>query len=338
MLRINEGRSMSETGVTMDSEWQEQPKNQQAQAPGAQLAAQREAMGLSIDQIADQLKLAPRQVVAIEQGDYASLPNMAVTRGFIRAYAKVVRLDPAPLVAQIEVTPTVAPTVDHGTVRREKISTTFSESRFPSMTESRSKPKRWIAIGAAALVVVAVAAAWQSGIVSTDMFHRSAGTEPAALPSQPGTETTTLPAPSVPLVQPTTPPGTPVAQSTAPVAAPTPAPAATEPPAAAAVTTPAATTPAPAAQPPATAPATPAEAGNTLVLTVNQDSWIEVKRPGAKSLISRLVKAGSTETVEIDRQSTLVVGNPDGVRATLRGQPLDLPKIPNGTISRVPVK
>ena len=101
---------MSETGVTMDSEWQEQPKNQQAQAPGAQLAAQREAMGLSIDQIADQLKLAPRQVVALEQGDFAALPNMAVTRGFIRAYAKVVRLDPAPLVAQIEVTPTVAPT------------------------------------------------------------------------------------------------------------------------------------------------------------------------------------------------------------------------------------
>jgi len=325
---------MSETGVTMDSEWQEQPKNQQAQAPGAQLAAQREAMGLSIDQIADQLKLAPRQVVAIEQGDYASLPNMAVTRGFIRAYAKVVRLDPAPLVAQIEVTPTVAPTVDHGTVRREKISTTFSESRFPSMTEGRSKSKRWIAVGAVALVVVAAAAAWQSGLVSTDMFHRAASTEAAPVPSQPGTETTTLPAPSVPLVQPTTPPGTPVAQSTAPVADAAPVPAATQQPATAAVTTPA---PA-AAQPAAAAPAAPAESGNALVLTVTQDSWIEVKRPGAKSLISRLVKAGSTETVEIDRQSTLVVGNPDGVRATLRGQPLDLPKIPNGTIARVPLK
>jgi cytoskeleton protein RodZ len=325
----------------MDSEWQEQPKNQQAQAPGAQLAAQREAMGLSIDQIADQLKLAPRQVVAIEQGDYASLPNMAVTRGFIRAYAKVVRLDPAPLVAQIEVTPTVAPTVDHGTVRREKISTTFSESRFPSMTESRSKPKRWIAGGAVVLVLVAAAAAWQSGIVSTDMFHRSGGTETAAVPSQPGTETTALPAPNVPLVQPTTPTATtPAAEATPPVTAPAPVPAATEPPATAAATTPApaAVTPATATPAPAATPAAPSATGNALVLTVTQDSWIEVKRPGAKSLISRLVKAGSTETVEIDRQSTLVVGNPDGVRATLRGQPLDLPKIPNGTISRVPVK
>ncbi|MTV55136.1 DUF4115 domain-containing protein, partial [Pseudoduganella buxea] len=92
------------------------------------------------------------------------------------------------------------------------------------------------------------------------------------------------------------------------------------------------------ATPPAATPATPAAGANALVLQVNEDSWIEIRRPGAKPLISRLVKAGSTETFEIDRQSTLVVGKPDAVRATLRGQPLDLPKIPNGTIARVTVK
>ncbi|AXA89871.1 helix-turn-helix domain-containing protein [Massilia sp. YMA4] len=322
----------------MDSERQEQPNNQQAQAPGAQLAAQRQAMGLSIDQIADQLKLAPRQVVAIEQGDYASLPNMAVTRGFIRAYAKVVRLDPAPLVAQIEVTPTVAPTADHGTVRREKISTSFSESRFPSLTESRPKPTRWLVGGAVVLVLAAAAAAWQSGVISTDLFKRSSSAaDPAPVASQPGTATTALPAPHVPLVQPTTPapataeqpvgttPAAPVTE-TAPATTAAPAPVATAP------ATPVVATPAPATA------AAPAAGANALVLTVNQDSWIEVRSPGSKPLISRLVKAGSTETVEIDKQSTLVVGNPDGVRATLRGQPLDLPKLPNRTISRVQVK
>ncbi|WEF33518.1 helix-turn-helix domain-containing protein [Pseudoduganella chitinolytica] len=317
----------------MDSERQEQPNNQQAQAPGAQLAAQREAMGLSIDQIADQLKLAPRQVVAIEQGDYASLPNMAVTRGFIRAYAKVVRLDPAPLVAQIEVTPTVAPTVDHGTVRREKISTSFSESRFPSLTESRSKPTRWLIGGAVVLVLVAAAAAWQSGVIPTDLFSRSSTTTDAAVTApQPGTATTALPAPHVPLVQPTTPAPAAAEQPAVPVAGTEAGPAATatQPPVATAPATPVVTTPAP-----ATAPAAGA---NALVLTVSQDSWIEVRTPGSKPLISRLVKAGSTETVEIDRQATLVVGNPDGVRATLRGQPVDLPKLPNRTISRVTVK
>lgn len=323
----------------MDSERQEQPNNQQAQAPGAQLAAQRQAMGLSIDQIADQLKLAPRQVVAIEQGDYASLPNMAVTRGFIRAYAKVVRLDPAPLVAQIEVTPTVAPTADHGTVRREKISTSFSESRFPSLTESRPKPTRWLIGGAVVLVLAAAAAAWQSGVISTDLFKRSSSAaDTAPVASQPGTATTALPAPHVPLVQPTTP-----APATAeqPAATPPAAPATETAPATAAAQPPVTTAPAApvVASPAAPTPAAPAAASpNALVLTVNQDSWIEVRSPGSKPLISRLVKAGSTETVEIDKQATLVVGNPDGVRATLRGQPVDLPKLPNRTISKVSIK
>ena len=317
----------------MDSEWQEQPKNQNAQAPGAQLAAQRQAMGLTIDQIADQLKLAPRQVVALEQGDFAALPNMAVTRGFVRAYAKVVRLDPAPLVAQIEVAPAVSPSADHGPVRREKISTTFSESRFPSLTARQSKPGRWLAGGAVVLVLAAVAAAWQSGVISPDLFGRSAGTstETSTLPAQPGTATTALPAPTVPLVQPTTPAATspaPVADPATPLVTPPAAPAVAQQPEVAA----------PAATPVTPPAATPAAGANALVLQVNEDSWIEIRRPGAKPLISRLVKAGSTETFEIDRQSTLVVGKPDAVRATLRGQPLDLPKIPNGTIARVTVK
>ena len=58
-------------------------------------------MGWTVEQVADQLKLAVRQVVALEQGDYANLPGPAVVRGFVRAYAKVVKLDAAPLVAEI---------------------------------------------------------------------------------------------------------------------------------------------------------------------------------------------------------------------------------------------
>ena len=83
---------------------QQQPQGNLASA-GAQLKAQREALGWPVEQVADQLKLAPRQVVALEEGDVAALPNLAVVRGFVRAYAKVVRLDAAPLVAMIEVHP-----------------------------------------------------------------------------------------------------------------------------------------------------------------------------------------------------------------------------------------
>ncbi|WP_338765077.1 helix-turn-helix domain-containing protein [Massilia sp. METH4] len=323
------------------------------------LAAQREAMGLSVEQIADQLKLAPRQVVAIEQGDYASLPNMAVTRGFIRAYAKVVRLDPAPLVAQIEVTPAVTAT-DHHPVRREKITTTFSESRFPTLTERHSKPKMWIIGGVVALAVVGVAAAWQAGLLSPAALTKPGTATPAVVgtPAAPGTAATTAPAPATaattpPLLSPNVPlvstPGPATPENTAPlVTTPAPntaaasgaaatAPAATPP---AAVTPPAGTPATAAAVPaPAATPAAPAAQGaNTLTMVFTADSWVEIRRPGASPLISRLVKAGSTESFEIDRQSTLIVGAPDGVRATLRGQPLPLPKVANGTISRVQIK
>src|SRR5471032_1221555 len=146
MLLINVGRLMSETGIPMNSEWAEPPKDQGSSlaTPGAQLAAQREAMGLTVEQIADQLKLAPRQVKALEAGDYAALPNMAVVRGFVRAYAKVVKLDATPLVAMIEV---ISPTSHEAAPPRKEIAATFTESRFPSMTgRSPVRPHGWSAL------------------------------------------------------------------------------------------------------------------------------------------------------------------------------------------------
>ena len=59
-------------------------------SPGAQLAAAREMSGLSITDIARQLKLSPWQVEALESGDYRRLPGAVFVRGFIRNYARVV--------------------------------------------------------------------------------------------------------------------------------------------------------------------------------------------------------------------------------------------------------
>ena len=336
----------------MNSERADQPEKQnqnQSGTPGAQLKAQREAMGLTVDQIADQLKLAPRQVVALEAGDYAALPNMAVTRGFVRAYAKVVKLDAAPLVAMIEVNP--APTHETATpVRREKISATFSESRFPSLTERSSKPAGWLMGAAVVAVVVAVAGAYQAGLLPNVLkavkdeapaaSAPAAGTPALETVAKPGADTAPLISPNVPLVS--VPPAdaapgagagtTAGVNPVVPGAAPAPVA-----PAAPAAATPAA---APVAAP-ATAPAaTPAAATGpaTLVLKFTDDSWVEIRRPGKPSLIARLVKAGSTEQFEINDAALLIVGKPGNVQATLRGQPLALPEVPGGTIARVNIK
>ena len=61
----------------------------------------REAAGLSIDAVAQQLKLAPRQVKALEDDDFAELPGRTFVRGFVRNYARLLRLDPEAVVAAL---------------------------------------------------------------------------------------------------------------------------------------------------------------------------------------------------------------------------------------------
>jgi cytoskeleton protein RodZ len=65
--------------------------------PGPQLAAARAGCGLSVADVARQLKLAPWQVEALETDNYARMPGMVFVRGFIRNYARLVKLDPAGL-------------------------------------------------------------------------------------------------------------------------------------------------------------------------------------------------------------------------------------------------
>ncbi|WP_395400619.1 helix-turn-helix domain-containing protein [Pseudoduganella sp. UC29_106] len=360
----------------MDSEWQEEPKNQRhASSPGAELATARESLGLTVDQIADQLKLAPRQVLAIEQADYDALPNMAVTRGFIRAYAKAVRLDPAPLVAMIEVESTLGHAT--ATVRPTRVTASFNESRFPTLTERQGKPMGAIIGGIAVLALLAAAGAWKAGLISPASFGAknpavtgegatgvtttplnggAPAAQPAAQPAAPAAGQAPLQSPNVPLISvppqpgsaataPATMPGAGInpAAPAGPVAAPgapaapgvAPAPAAAQP----AAPAPAATQPAaaPAAAAPAPAAAAPA-GGGKLVLNVKEDSWVEIRRPGANSLIARLVKAGSTETFDVRPKDLVIVGKPTGVQATLQGAPMELPPIAGGTISRVNIK
>jgi cytoskeleton protein RodZ len=344
--------------------------------PGKTLQTQREAMGWSVEQVADQLKLAPRQVVALEAGDYASLPSPAVTRGFVRVYAKLLRIDAAPLVAMIalDMPPEAQAGAQPGvTAARQQRPATFSETRFPIGGRRNRLPLGWI-IGVVVVAGAAVAA-WKLDLIPNLQRDGAAGDamvldNPAAGVVAPGAAAPGsapnngaqqgLINPSVPLISVPAPAGqdTPPAAApgaTAPGApasgpapapapatsAPTPAPTTATPPAAGAPTA-AATAPvvsnsaATVAAPQAAAPATGA---NTLVLSVREDSWIEVRpSAGGRPLISRLVKAGSTESVEVNGPVNLVVGAPGGVTATLRGANVALPLQAGKTIARVALK
>lgn len=54
---------------------------------GAALRAEREKRALSIEDVANHLKIGVRLLRALEEGDAASLPHLAYAKGFIRSYA-----------------------------------------------------------------------------------------------------------------------------------------------------------------------------------------------------------------------------------------------------------
>ncbi len=68
---------------------------------GKVLREAREHLGLSVADVANQIKFAPRQIEAIEAGDYQQLPEEAFLRGFIRSYAKILQLDSQKLLAAL---------------------------------------------------------------------------------------------------------------------------------------------------------------------------------------------------------------------------------------------
>jgi cytoskeleton protein RodZ len=306
---------------------------QSVRQPGAQLAAVREEYGWTVEQVAAQLNLAPRQVHAIEKDDYAALPGMAVTRGFVRAYAKLLKVDAAPLLATMAGD---APMSSEAAALRRPLSTPFSETRTPLMSRKHGLPVRKIGILVVAAAIVAGAwALYQTG--SLNKLHDLASSnanKAAASAVEPAPSAATPEQPQPVEAKPETAssdivPDNAAAQASSPQA---------EVPAATAAAEPNAPAPAATATATATAEETPAPASkDALVLNARQDSWVEIKRANNSVMYSRLMKAGSTETFEITGPVSVVIGNATGVDATLRGNPLTI-KGNAGNVARLSVK
>ena len=319
---------MSDTGTNMSAERADTPAQDNHGIPGRTLAAQREAMGWTVEQVADQLKLAVRQVVALEQGDYANLPGPAVVRGFVRAYAKVVKLDPVPLVAQIALDTPAASDLTGTTVRRDKPSskpTSFSQVRYPSNGKRASKFPLALVAGAVVLIGAALAA-WQFGVMPGGLMGGTAKVASSDGVAAPDATVTVLPAP----IQ-----GQPMVTQSDAIARP----AEALPPVISNAVPLISVPPTTAADPQAGAGSAtaPASAG-ALVISVREDSWVEVRPAKGRALFARMVKAGQTETVNITEPVTLIVGKPSAVDATLRGTPVVLPVIDGARVARVPLK
>jgi cytoskeleton protein RodZ len=266
--------------------------------PGARLRAAREAAGLSLDQVAQQLKLAPRQVKALEDESFGDLPGRTFSRGFVRNYARLLHLDAGDLLAHLP-DAAQAPALESPTLH----STGTMMAELPSSSVPKAGFGRWliplILIGC---IVGAAAYEWYRGglsniepsrPVSGSADRRASDSAAATTPATPATATS-----SVTLSNPL-----------ASVLPPQPA----------------ASTPDSATVAATAAPASDAATDNApLVLTYQGPSWTEIRDATGQLVISRLVAPGSVEPVKGRPPFDIVLGNAHVVTVTYRGKPVDL--------------
>ncbi len=253
---------------------------------GTTLRMAREAAGLGLEEAARRLKFAPRQLDALERGEWGRLPGGAAVRGMVRQYASLLGLDADTLVARAgEGTPL------------DQLAQRFQQP-IPFSESSRRSNAAYVVLSLVLLGVVGgVAYQWRQERASEERMSFVAATQQPAEPARAE-------------------PVRPAAEPPAPAPATTAKPAPAAPQAAAAVAP-----PAPAAPPPAREPTGPP---GRIVLRFEEESWVEIYSATGKLLVSHLHPAGSEREVTGLPPFSIVIGNAQHVTLTYNGEPVDL--------------
>lgn len=273
-----------------------------APAPGV-LTAARNAAGMTLADAARHLKLSPWQVEALESGDYARLPGPVFVRGFIRNYARLLKIDAAPLLAEIAIQAAAEQPAEQVAVASESIP-------FPGQQSFNWRP-----YAIAGAVIVAVLAGYE-------FFGDDAAPEGV------DTRTVELPAPQV------------VAEASAPVVpAENAAPAAATPESAPVSSAPVSRSEAvPAPVAPAVAAPVLIERGpndQTVRMMFTRESWVEVRDGRGRVVFSQLNAAGTSQAVSAAPPMRLVVGNASGVRLLHNDRLIDLAPFTQVDVARL---
>jgi cytoskeleton protein RodZ len=295
--------------------------------PGASLKTARERAGLSLDEVAQALKLAPRQVRALEEEDFAQLPGRTFARGFVRNYARLLKLDGDDLLAQLP-DATHAPALAAPSLH----STGGTMGEVPVAKVARPVAGRWlIPVLLVACVVGAGAYEWyRSGRVMPGDTTRGEAAPVASAPAT-GTARSDLPNPLSTAPQEAIPAENRESAPTPsqPAAAPEPA----QPGAADARTE---TAPAAVAETQgASAPGVASEAPAPLVLSYRASSWTQVRDGKGQVILLRTVPAGSEQAIRGTPPFDIVLGNARAVSIIYRGQPVDVARYTRQNIARL---
>jgi len=116
--------------------------------PGTILMEERDKKGFDTEYVAGKLHLRVKVIELLEADDYANLPEPVFVKGYIRAYAKLLDLDPQPLLEKFG-----------ATVKTENRQ---ERTLWQGQRENRSGVHmlRWVTLASFVVVVVAVGIWW----------------------------------------------------------------------------------------------------------------------------------------------------------------------------------
>jgi cytoskeleton protein RodZ len=259
---------------------------------GAGLKAAREARGLSISEVAQQLKFAPRQLEALEQDRFELLPGGTFVRGMVRSYARLLKLEPEPLLEAIA-----------GRFQAPDANNLAARYSQPVPFSDSARRSTFVYLGLS-LAVLAM------GSVIAYQWYRehNASTQVAAKRAAEKRAVTTVA--SAPRAQPKTIEQPPQAEVVKVAIEKQPA-----------IEKAAAPSVANAATP--TLVKVPAGV-HRLVIRCEEEAWIEVKDSNERMLVSSLNPKGAERVVQARGPLTLVIGNAVHVRVTHNDRPVDL--------------
>lgn len=261
---------------------------------GKQLASAREAHGLSVADVAKSLKISAHQVIALEADDWLNLPT-TIIRGFVRNYARVLGLDPAPLMSAL------------GRLEMPR----GPELEMPAGTpvsispEDKADRRDYLRVFSG-LIILALAVLtyfffsqdmWQSALSALKSITQSNElVEKAALPPEDEARK---------------------AEAVIASAAPT---LTQEAPVAAQVTV---------------APAVQDSSPTVLKFNFARPAWVEVRDRSGEILFSQLSQAGSQREIEGRPPFALIVGNSTHVTLLYKGKSVDFPKRSKDDVARL---
>jgi cytoskeleton protein RodZ len=280
-------------------------------SPGATLLAERRSQGLSLGDIARQLKLSVRQVEALERDEYGGFSGSVFVRGFLRNYAKLLRLDPDRLLEAAGASIAPARVAESG-LAEMPISAPNPEGRHRVLT--------WGAFAVLAVVVLLLLASnaskeqRQTQIAERPLAPAASAPQhaesPPAAPPAPenetaagasryvtGAETIASPVaaePSLPRREDSDPlhAGSQPAEETAAVAKPR---------------------------------VLVSGSGSSQIRMIFEDeSWVEVRDGSGETILSRLNAPGTERLIRGQPPFVVVVGNAHAVKLLYRGRPIDL--------------